>query len=397
MDPGLACKRGGCIVKDMNTSIKVSGVSLLISALIIPVVALAAEVRVGESPSFASSETVQGDIYLAGGNITSSGKVNGDLVVGGGNILVNGAVSQDLSVGGGSITIVADVGDDVRVAGGNVIVNGKIGNDFVAGAGQTSISGGGVGGDVLWAGGTLRVDAPVGGNMQLAGGEVVINARVRGNVEFKGTKLTLGKGAVIDGNLTYAAQSEATKEEGAVVKGQTAYEPQKSNVPEVSAKGIIALLSVLFFGKFLAALVFAFALGLFFRRYALTLVNTAVAQPLLEAGRGLIALIVLPIVSIMFLVSIIGIPLGLLGLIGFAALLLVACPLAAIVTGSVLHKWMFKPDEYQVTWQTILLGVFVYTLLGLIPVIGSLAKFVIVLIALGSMLKMKWDVAKEWR
>src|SRR3989344_8790290 len=102
----------------MNTSLKVSGVGLLVSALIIPVVALAAEVRVGESPSLSSSETVRGDLYLAGGNVTSTGKVNGDLVIGGGNILVSGPVSQDLAGGGGSGTVGSDVGGGGRVAGG---------------------------------------------------------------------------------------------------------------------------------------------------------------------------------------------------------------------------------------------------------------------------------------
>ncbi|MEK7156764.1 MAG: hypothetical protein AAB790_03070 [Patescibacteria group bacterium] len=381
----------------MNKSLAVSGASLLVSALIIPVVAFAAELRIGESPSFSSSETAQKDLYLAGGNVTSSGKVNGDLAVGGGNILVNGPVSQDLFVGGGSITIVADVGDDVRVGGGNIIINGKVGNDLVVGGGQTSISGSGVGGDVLWAGGMLRMDAPVGGNMQLAGGEVVINSHVRGNVEFKGQKLTLGKDAVIDGNLDYSAQKEAMMEAGAVVKGQTNFEQLKTPARGMSAKGIIAILSVLFLGKFLALLVFALALGLFFRRYAGVLVGNAVTQPLLEMGRGLIVLIVLPVVSVMLLVTLIGVPLGLLGLIAFATLLLIASPLAAIILGSVLHKWMFKPAEYQIVWQTILLGAVVYTLLGLIPVLGGIAKFVLVLLAIGSMMKIKWDIAKEWR
>ena len=381
----------------MNKSLAVSGASLLVSALIIPVVVFAAELRMGESPSFSSSETIQKDLYLAGGNVTSSGKVNGDLAVGGGNILVNGAVSQDLFAGGGSITIVADIGDDLRVGGGNIIVSGKIGNDLVVGGGQTSISGAGVGGDVLWAGGMLRMDAPVGGNMQLAGGEVVINSRVRGNVEFKGQKLTLGKNAVIDGNLTYSAQKEATVEAGAVVKGQTNYEPLKAPRPPVSGKGIIAFLSLVFLGKFLALLVFALALGLFFRRYAAVLVGNSVAQPLLEMGRGLVILIVLPVMSIMLLVTLIGVPLGILGLIAFASLLLIASPLAAIIVGSVVHKWMFKSAEYQIAWQTILLGVAVYTLLGIIPIIGGIAKFVLILLALGSMMKIKWDMAKEWR
>ena len=381
----------------MNKSLAVSGVSLLISALIIPVVAFAAELRIGESPSFSSSETIQKDLYLAGGNVTSSGKVNGDLAVGGGNILINGAVSQDLFVGGGSITIVADVGDDVRAGGGNIIINGKVGNDLVVGGGQTSVTGAGVGGDVLWAGGMLRVDAPVGGTMQLAGGEVVINSHVRGNVSFKGQKLTLGKEAIIDGNLDYSAQKEATIEAGAVVKGQTNFEQLKTPAQGISGKGIIAILSVLFLGKFLALLVFALALGLFFNRYSSVLVGNAVTQPLLEMGRGLIVLIVLPVVSVMLLVTLIGVPLGLLGLIAFATLLLIASPLAAIILGSVLHKWMFKPAEYKIVWQTILLGAVVYTLLGLIPILGGIAKFVLVLLAVGSMMKIKWDVAKEWR
>ena len=381
----------------MNKSLAFSGASLLISALIIPVVAFAAELRVGESPSFSSSETIQKDLYLAGGNVTSSGKVNGDLAVGGGNILINGAVSQDLFVGGGSIAIVSDVGDDVRAGGGNIIINGKVGNDLVVGGGQTSVTGAGVGGDVLWAGGMLRVDAPVGGNMQLAGGEVVINSHVRGNVSFKGQKLTLGKDAVIDGNLDYSAQKEATMEVGAVVKGQTNFEQLKNAPPKMSGKGIIAILSVLFLGKFLALLVFALALGLFFNRYSAVLVGNAVTQPLLEMGRGLIVLIVLPVVSVMLLVTLIGVPLGLLGLIAFATLLLIASPLAAIILGSVLHKWMFKPAEYQIAWQTILLGAVVYTLLGLIPILGGIAKFVLVLLAIGSMMKIKWDIAKGWR
>ncbi|MBI5457336.1 hypothetical protein HY971_01240 [Candidatus Kaiserbacteria bacterium] len=381
----------------MNKSLAVSGASLLISALIIPAVVLAAEVRVGESPSFSSSETVKNDLYLAGGNVSSSGKVNGDLGIAGGTIIVSGPVSQDLAIGGGSITVTAEIGDDVRVGGGNIFLNGRVGNDVVVGGGQTTIAGAGIGGDVLWGGGMLRVDAPVGGDMQLAGGEVVINAPVHGNVSFKGQKLTLGKDAVIDGNLDYSAQKEATIEAGAVVKGKTTYEQQKTATPAISGKGIIALLSLLFLGKFLALLVFALALGLFFRRYAEALVSNAITQPLLETGRGLIVLIVLPVVSVMLLVTLIGVPLGILGFLAFGILLLVASPLAAVIVGSVVHKWIFKPAEYQVAWQTILLGVAIYTVLGFIPLVGGIAKFVLILLAVGSMMKIKWDMAKEWR
>ena len=383
----------------MNTSRRVSWGALLISVLIIPVVAFAADVRTGNSPTLVQSETTKGDLYLIGANTTSAGKVNGDLVAAGGTIAVSGPVSQDLIVGGGSITVIADIGDDARIGGGNILLKGKVGNDVLIGGGQTQISGGGVGGDVLWGGGALQVTAPVGGNMRLSGGEVVINSRVRGNVEFKGGKLTLGKDAIIEGNLDYTAQSEAVLETGAVVRGKTTFEQQKaatSTFP-ISTTSILAILSVFILIKFLAMLAFALVLGLVFKRYTQTFVRNAMAQPLLEMGRGLIVLVVLPIASIIALVTLIGIPFGILGLLAFAILMLVSCAFASIVVGSLVHKWMFKSAEYQATWQTILLGVVVFTLLGSIPLVGSVAKFLLVLLALGSIMKIKWDVAKGWR
>ena len=382
----------------MNTSLRVSWAALLVSAFIIPAFALAADVRIGNSPVVTSSEPSKGNLYLVGGNVTSAGRVGGDLVTLGGTIVVNGPISQDLLIGGGNLMVVGDVGGDIRAGGGNILINGRVGNDVVVAGGSTQISGSSVGGDVLWAGGALQVTAPVGGNMHLAGSEVVINSHVRGDVQFKGNKLTLGKDAVIDGNLNYTAKSEATIEAGAVVKGKTTFEPQKmGTTPGLSAKSILAIFSVFVLGMFLAKLVFALALGLFFRRFAVAVVHTAMEQPLPEMGRGLVVLIVLPIVSIMALVTLIGIPLGVLGLVMFVALMLVSSGLAAIIAGSLAHKWMFKPDDYQLDWKTIFLGVAIYTLLGFIPFVGALAKFLLILLALGSVVKLKWDVVKGWR
>src|SRR3989344_8590290 len=257
----------------MNTTLRVSGASLLVGALIIPVGALAAEIRPGQSPFLSASEVTLGNLYLVGGNVSSAGRVNGDLAIGGGTITVSGPVSQDLLMGGGNIMIAGDVGGDVRGGGGNILINGRVGGDVVLAGGSVQIAGGGVGGDVLSAGGSLQLLAPVGGSMQLAGGEATINSHVRGNVQFKGNKLTLGKDAVIDGNLDYSAKAEATVEAGALVKGKTTFEPLKaaSTTPGISVGGIIAIVSLFFLGKFLATLIFALALGLFFRRYTLTL------------------------------------------------------------------------------------------------------------------------------
>ncbi len=372
-----------------------AGATLIV--LCIPVFAAAAEVRTGEQPSLPANETINDDLYIAGGNVSSSGKVNGDLIAAGGTVLISSAVLQDLIVGGGSITILGNVGDDIRVGGGNITISSKVVGDVVAGGGQVQISGAGIGGDVLWGGGTIRIEAPVAGSLMLAGGNVYINSPIKGNVEFKGDKLTLGSGAVIQGNLTYASANPADIQQGAVVRGETKYEKQESKANGAMKAGIATFLTLALLAKFLMTLASALAFGLIFQKYAIAMVRGAAAGPLLELGRGFAVVVITPIASVVLLVTVLGIPLGLLGLVAFVAMCIFASIAGPIVLGSVVHKLTMKPNDYQVTWLTILIGVVLYSILGWIPIIGWLARFVIFLITLGATMKIKWDVVKSWR
>lgn len=79
----------------MKRHLGVSAVSLLfIGASIIPIVASASEMRVGDQPNVASSENIPGNLYIAGGNVTSAGQVGGDVIAAGGNILIGSLVSN---------------------------------------------------------------------------------------------------------------------------------------------------------------------------------------------------------------------------------------------------------------------------------------------------------------
>jgi cytoskeletal protein CcmA (bactofilin family) len=361
----------------------------------VPLTLFAAEMRVGEQPSLASNERISDDFYIAGGNVSSGGPVAGDLVAAGGNVLINSAVTGDLLAGGGTVSILGTVSDDVRVGGGNITIGGQVRGDVVAGGGQTQISGAGVGGDVLWGGGTLRIEAPVAGDLKLAGGDVYLNSTVVGNVEFMGEKLTLGRGAIIEGNLTYKSPNEAVMEEGAAVRGTTDFQKQESK--GASKAGFAAFASLAVLMGFLMRFACALALALIFHRYARTLVESVTRKPLLELGRGFAAFAVVPVASVVLMITVLGLPLGFLGMLAFVALLIFASLLAPVVLGSVVHKLALKPANYEVTWLTILIGVVLYTILGWIPFVGWIAKFALVLMTIGAIAKVKWDAGKEWR
>lgn len=370
---------------------------VVLGALWMPVVAAAAEVRFAEQASLPSSERISDDFYIAGGNVSSSGNVAGDLAAFGGNVLVTSAVMEDVFAGGGTVSILGSVSDDVRAVGGNITINSRVEGDVVVGGGQIQISGTGIGGDVLAGGGSIRIEAPVTGDIKIGGGEVYINAPVRGNVEFWGEKLTLGSAAVIQGTLSYTSPTEATMESGATVRGETTYTKQERNGRDASKAGVAGFMTLAALTKFLMALACAMVLGLFFRRYATTLVREVASRPLMALGRGFGVFVLTPAASIVLLITILGVPLGILGLIMFAAMIVFTSIVAPIIIGSIAHNWAMKPGEYQVNWLTILVGVLIYTILGWIPFIGWIAKFALFLMTLGVAMKIKWDIAKEWK
>ena len=363
--------------------------------VLLPLAASAAQFRADEQTSLGSGETIQGNLYMAGGNVSSAGTVRGDLVTAGGNLIVSGPIANDLLIAGGSVTVTGDIGGDARVAGGNITVQGKVAGDVIVGGGQVNIAGAGVGGDVLIGGGSIVITAPVNGNIKIGGGQVTIDAPIKGNVEIKAEKVTLGSQAVITGNFTYTASEQAKTEAGAVVQGKTTF--TKYERAEASGAAIAAFFTLALLVKFLMILVGAFAFLWIFPRYMRELVTDFATDPVSNLGRGFITFIVMPIASILLFITIIGLPLGMLGFLGFIAFVIFAALVSPIVVGALIHKWIWKPAGYEVNWKTALLGVVVYFLIGLVPFIGGLVKFFVILIVLGVAAKMKWQLAKNWR
>lgn len=368
--------------------------ALILALLIVPNISMAAEFRAGEQPSIGKDEIIGGDMYVAGGSVTSAGAITGDLVTGGGNVLVTGNVGGDVMLGGGNVSILSDVNDDVRAAGGTILIQGKIVGDAILGGGQIILGGAGVGGDAVIGGGTVRIEAPISGNLFVGGGNVYINAPVQGNVKINADKITLGKNAVIAGNMTYVSKAEMVKEAGAVVQGTVDFTLRENKMP--SPETTAALFSIFLAWKFLTLLVCALLAGLVLRRLSTRVVTGAVSRPIFELGRGVVAFAALPTLAILLFVTLVGIPFGALALLSFAMLMMFAWLLSPIILGSVVWRY-FSKGELEVSWKTIFLGVILYLLLCAVPFLGFLAKILLGFISLGSLVAVILPTLNEWR
>lgn len=380
-------------MKNFNKALVILALFLLMS----PGLLFASEFRAGEQSSFTSQERTDGNLYMAGETVISAGNVEKDLLVAGGTALISGPVGNDLFVLGGNVTVSSQVLGDLRIGGGTIIITGDIVGDAVLGGGEITLSGKSVGGDLAIMGGTVRVDSEIKGKAKIAGENIYINAPIDGNVDIKTKNLTLGPNANIKGNLKYEAKKSVIIEEGGRVGGETFFtEIKKHKESKKDTKGLDSFFNFALLAKFLMLLTSSLVVGLIYNRLSKESVMVAISNPLKELVRGIVAFIVLPIISIILLFTIIGIPFGIIGLFSFIILFIYTSILTPIFFGALIYKWVRK-EEYIVNWKTILLGTVMYMLIGLIPFLGWIIICVSGAIIIGATLNIKWQIAKEWK
>lgn len=340
-----------------------------------PVLAEGPIIRSGNEVTVESSQVIEGDFYGMGESITLSGMAERDVYALGGTVTINAPVNEDLTVGGVAVHLHGTIGDDVRVLGGEVIVAEPITDDLVVVGGRvTVLSTAKVGGDVIFFGGELILDGPVEGTIYGIGEAFRINAYVGGNVDIQGdSTLTLGDRAQIAGNITYTSATELMRAPNAVVMG-TVSRAEKRPIEEIPLHRllIINLMVIAFSG-----------LSLFF------VLRTRTEKLLRVFGdgygrfglTGLGMFLALPLVAIILLVSGIGSVVGIALMLGYGALLLIACMFVPILFGFVFQK-IFKLGQ-SITVFTVLLGACIVLGVCFVPVIGPFLIFVVFLMGIG--------------
>jgi len=358
------------------------GGSIMVAALFawLPLQAAAADLRQGSDVTVPPGETVNDDIYAGAGTVSISGTVNGSVIAGGGTITVSGTITRDLILGGGTINVTGHVGGSIIAAGGNITVNGPIAHDLVVTAGTIDVgSGATIGRDLVVAGGTATVSAPIARRVQMSSGSLTLRNRVGGDVRGRVDHLKLD-GAQVGGNLDYTSNYSVQLVNGARVAGTTTRHTPSDRGGD-AGNGFLG---------WLRALIGIFALGLLliflFPGLSTRAIDIERAQPWASAGIGAAILVITPIVAL--IVFIVGIFIGgwWLGLL-LIPLWILALAIGYAISGFLLGRLIFARlgwGRYHDAFA-LLGGLFVLTIVGLIPVIGWLIGLVAVVLGAGAL------------
>jgi cytoskeletal protein CcmA (bactofilin family) len=301
------------------------------------------------------NETVDGSLDATAGAVVVAGTVDGDITARAGSVL---------------ITETGRVTGDLEAAAGSVILEGTVDGDVVVSAAALE----------------LREGSSIGGTLDAG----VANARLAGSVgsdaAVGAATLTVTPTATIDGSLTYRSE-DATIADGAAVSGEVVRDddlevaspgafgdgsgPDLPSIPPwVGA--VYSALSSLLLGAILLL-----AMPNFGGRVA----EIGTTRPLRSGGIGLLTLVGTPVALLILFVTIVGIPLSLVGVLTFGAVLLAASVYGAFVTGT----WLLSLGDYRNRWAALVVGVAAVAVLARIPIVGGLVQFAVLLLGLGAL------------
>ncbi|MEK6968352.1 MAG: hypothetical protein AABX51_07015 [Nanoarchaeota archaeon] len=304
-----------------------------------------------------------GNYYGAAAIVQVSAPVNGDVIIVAGNSSISNNVAGDITLAAGQVVISGQVLGDTRIVAGKADILGFVDGDTVVFAGETNIVGD-VGGDALIASGTAQV-RNIAGNLYANAGTVEINGIVKGNAVINADKIKFNEGSKILGDLNYTS---LTRVDDKFIGGKVTYiQKQKQSLFDTIGPTLFAFGSALLLGIIL----------LFIFSEKLTEASDRIIEkPGQTLLAGTAALIGVPILAIALLFTIIGIPIAIIIVLAYVAILYFGKILLALAIGR-----KISPGNIQLAFLS---GLIIYYLIRLLPSLGFIAAVAGAVLGLGT-------------
>jgi cytoskeletal protein CcmA (bactofilin family) len=261
-------------------------------------------------------------------------------------------------------------------------------DDQIVITGGAVVPAGQIAGDVIVIDGPVRIAGRATGDVIAVAGPVRISGRVDGDVAAVSDRALLAPSASVGGDLLYGDERPVVAQ-GARVEGSIKNEDWADTLsgPGWGFAGPLAWWLAVTVSTLLVGVV----LLLLAPRMLAAAERVARGRFWPALGWGVLVAIALPIVAILALVTLVGIPFGLALLLALVPVMLVAYVTAAWILGRRLVKEPTSP------WLALLAGWGVLRLLALIPVVGFLVGLVATVIGLGALVVALWHARRPGR
>lgn len=365
---------------------------LILVTVAVPILTSASTYRGGFSVN-TSGTAIDGNLYVASFRSRIDTDVTGDLALASFTGSVYGDVGGSLHALGGRTSIHGDVDGSVYVTSGNVDVHGTVDGDLIIAAGRVSLEDNSrIQGDVVVLAGQLESQGEVEGTLYGSTLLMSQDGRVGGNLEVQSDRLNLSGNATVEGTVRYQSPTDADINSGATIGGVV----ERTNATPWTGIGDGALAP---FGSLLrlvwSLLVGAALIAIVPRlMYRFAEIAAPVVQPTIIGAIGLVSI---PVFATIAMITTLGIPIGILMLVGF----LVALYLSQIIVGATIgrfllpRRWRDGSRGYLLLAMTI--GVLLIGVLRMLPVpfLNMGVMVVVTFLGLGAILSIVADLTSD--
>ena len=320
-----------------------------------------------------------GNLYVAGNSLSVNNKILGDVIFFGSNSIVNNTISQDFIDFSGTTLIDGTVLNNAYIVSGNIILNGKVREDLVSLGGNIDISKSStVYGNLYALGGEVLIDGKIIHNAYINAGHFVLNGHIGGNLKLSSNNVKINKGSSINGYFSYTgSDNKSSYVNKNSIKGHIYRNYTNKDQKEIA---LTIARTVLIF---LAMIIFVLLFIKILPKLSLSVVKNATDKTWTSFGYGFIEIIVTPVIAVILLLTIIGIPISIF-LIGIYILLMfVSYMLNGLILGAFITKYLYKMDA-GIRFRSAFAGIFISSLISIIPIIGGLYNIFIGIIIFGA-------------
>lgn len=337
---------------------------LVVGVFAYPSFGWAADTRTAGDVTIGQGERVADDLYVAAGTFEFNGDAERDVTVAAGEATIGGTIAGSLLLATGQAEITGTVDGSVRVLSGTLRIPGRVSGDVVMAGGQLDVpSSGQIGGNLIIASGTVDVQGSVNGDVSGYAMQSTLGGTMLGSVDLNTSNLEILNTARIAGPVTHTGRQDAEVEAGAqLAQGieQQEVDPWGGgDNPLQRASG--SLLRTLW------ALVAGALLVVAAPRLANQL-GTNGKRLLQSLALGVLGLIVVPVLAIVLMVTVIGLPAGLLLLTAFLVMLYLTQIIAGITIGRFILPRSWNDGSRGFHLLAMTLGVVIIGALRLVPV-----------------------------
>jgi len=369
-------------VRRIAVAVSVAAVAFL---CLMPVLAgrtaVATEIRRGGEVVVAANAPVREDFYAAAGIVSIEGDVAGDVTVLAGDLTIDGDVTGSVNALAGRVEVEGSIGRSLRVAGGTTEVRGEIAGDLVVAGGSVRVSdGGSVGGDLIVTGGNVVVDGRVGGNVVGNAARVNVSGDIGGKVDIRASQVEVAADASVRGDLTYTSPGEADVPPNAAIGGEVRYTNANPFAAGGSAGTLLGPLRQLLWALVAGALIIALL-----PRGAAAVART-VRRVLPSFAVGLLLIWLAPLLAIVLILTLIGLPIGVILLLSWGVALYVGPIFAGLALGRLLlpRRWDDGGRGYNLLGMTLGVIIIFAVRLAPLPYLPGIIGAIVTLVGLGA-------------